>query len=135
MVAHRYSSSRVFETSQLCLQSFKDYPSIGEINQKISENNVNLIFAVVPDQVNLYKNLSELIEGSFVGELNTDSSNIVALVVDIYKVGDVLKDLGSFRFHFKQFLNSKDNRKKSSFGDRSATRRCPSEILLEMPRV
>jgi hypothetical protein len=59
------------------------------------ENNVNLIFAVVPDQVSLYKNLSELIEGSFVGELNTDSSNIVALVVDIYKV--CLKYLG-FRF-------------------------------------
>jgi hypothetical protein len=64
----------------------QDYPSIGEINQKVTENNINLIFAVVPDQVALYKNLSELVEGSFVGELNTDSSNIVGLVVDIYKV-------------------------------------------------
>ena len=34
----------------------------------------------------MYKNLSELIEGSFVGELDNDSSNIVKLVVDIYKV-------------------------------------------------
>ncbi len=38
------------------------------------------------DQAALYKNLSELIEGSFVGELDDDSSNIVKLVVDIYKV-------------------------------------------------
>lgn len=37
------------------------------------------------DQVNLYKNLSELIEGSFVGQLDNNSSNIVNLVVDIYK--------------------------------------------------
>ena len=46
---------------------------------------MNLIFAVVKDQSNLYKNLSQLIEGSFVGELDDDSSNIVQLVVDIYK--------------------------------------------------
>jgi hypothetical protein len=64
----------------------QDYPSIGEINYKITQNNVNLIFAVVKDQSNLYKNLSQLIEGSFVGELDDDSSNIVQLVVDIYKV-------------------------------------------------
>jgi integrin beta 1 len=63
-----------------------DYPSIGEINYKITQNNYNLIFAVVRDQAALYKNLSELIEGSFVGELDDDSSNIVKLVVDIYKV-------------------------------------------------
>jgi protocadherin alpha len=63
----------------------QDYPSIGEINYKITQNNVNLIFAVVKDQSNLYKNLSQLIEGSFVGELDDDSSNIVQLVVDIYK--------------------------------------------------
>jgi integrin beta 1 len=63
----------------------QDYPSIGEINHKIIENNVNLIFAVVKDQAALYKNLSEAIEGSFVGELDNDSSNIVKLVVDIYK--------------------------------------------------
>lgn len=62
-----------------------DYPSIGEVNYKITQNNVNLIFAVVRDQAALYKNLSELIEGSFVGELDDDSSNIVKLVVDIYK--------------------------------------------------
>jgi integrin beta 1 len=64
----------------------QDYPSIGEINYKITQNNVNLIFAVVKDQAALYKHLSEMIEGSFVGELDDDSSNIVKLVVDIYKV-------------------------------------------------
>jgi protocadherin alpha len=64
----------------------QDYPSIGEINYKITQNNVNLIFAVVKDQAALYKNLSELIEGSFVGELDEKSDNIVKLVVDIYKV-------------------------------------------------
>ncbi len=63
----------------------QDYPSIGEINYQISQNNVNLIFAVVKDQADLYKKLSEMIEGSFVGELDDESSNIVKLVVDIYK--------------------------------------------------
>jgi integrin beta 1 len=64
----------------------QDYPSIGEINYKIVQKNVNLIFAVVKDQSSLYKKLSEMIEGSFVGELDDDSSNIVQLVVDVYKV-------------------------------------------------
>jgi protocadherin alpha len=78
---------------QCHLNSFKrythgllqDYPSIGDLNYKVTQNNINLIFAVVKDQAALYKNLSELIEGSFVGELDDDSSNIVKLVVDIYK--------------------------------------------------
>ena len=63
----------------------QDYPSIGEINYRITQANVNLIFAVVKNQVALYKSLSEMIDGSFVGELDDDSSNIVKLVVDIYK--------------------------------------------------
>ncbi|RMZ98417.1 integrin beta-PS isoform X2 [Brachionus plicatilis] len=86
-----------------------DYPSIGQINHKISQNNVNLIFAVVRDQAQLYKELSELIEGSFVGELDDDSSNIVQLVVDIYKTiakkivfaADSLPDSLSVRFFSK----------------------------------
>jgi len=63
----------------------QDYPSIGAINAKVAENNVNLIFAVVRDQASLYKRLSEMVEGSFVGELDDESSNIVQLVVDIYR--------------------------------------------------
>jgi hypothetical protein len=51
----------------------------------VAENNVNLIFAVVRDQASLYKRLSEMVEGSFVGELDDESSNIVQLVVDIYR--------------------------------------------------
>ena len=46
---------------------------------------MNLIFAVVKDQASLYKKLSKMIEGSFVGELDDESSNIVQLVVDVYK--------------------------------------------------
>ena len=64
----------------------QDYPSIGEINYKATQNNINVIFAVLQDQASLYKSLSDLIEGSFVGELQKDSNNIVQLVVDIYKV-------------------------------------------------
>lgn len=63
----------------------QDYPTLSQIDQKAQENHVNIIFAVTSNQVPIYKNLSALVEGSSVGELNNDSSNIVTLVGDQYK--------------------------------------------------
>ncbi|TRY95655.1 hypothetical protein DNTS_017850 [Danionella cerebrum] len=51
---------------------------------KISENNINLIFAVTSNMVALYRNYSELIPGSAVGTLSRDSGNVVQLILDAY---------------------------------------------------
>lgn len=64
----------------------QDYPSISQINLKVKENSVNLIFAVTKDQENVYKKLSTLVEGSSSAVLSGDSSNIVEIVRDQYNV-------------------------------------------------
>ena len=45
-----------------------------------------MIFAVTANQVEMYKELSVFIEGSTVGELANDSSNVVKLVRENYDV-------------------------------------------------
>lgn len=47
---------------------------------------MTIIFAVTKDQIPVYHELSKLIEGSTVGELANDSSNIVELVKENYDV-------------------------------------------------
>uniref|UniRef100_A0A8D2AY89 Integrin beta n=1 Tax=Sciurus vulgaris TaxID=55149 RepID=A0A8D2AY89_SCIVU len=61
-----------------------DYPSLGLMTEKLSEKNINLIFAVTENVVSLYQNYSELIPGTTVGVLSTDSSNVLQLIVDAY---------------------------------------------------
>ncbi|XP_012502800.1 PREDICTED: integrin beta-3, partial [Propithecus coquereli] len=61
-----------------------DYPSLGLMTEKLSQKNINLIFAVTENVVNLYQNYSELIPGTTVGILSTDSSNVLQLIVDAY---------------------------------------------------
>ncbi|XP_038610606.1 integrin beta-3 isoform X2 [Tachyglossus aculeatus] len=61
-----------------------DYPSLGLMTEKLSQKNINLIFAVTKSVVNLYKNYSELIPGTTVGTLTVDSSNVIQLIVDSY---------------------------------------------------
>ncbi len=48
-----------------------------------------MIFAVTANQVKMYEELSDFIEGSSVGELANDSSNVVKLVRDNYDVSTV----------------------------------------------
>uniref|UniRef100_A0A673M0Q3 Integrin beta n=1 Tax=Sinocyclocheilus rhinocerous TaxID=307959 RepID=A0A673M0Q3_9TELE len=57
-----------------------DYPSLGMITDKLSENNINLIFAVTKAMVPLYR----LIPGSAVGTLSRDSGNVVQLILGAY---------------------------------------------------
>lgn len=49
---------------------------------------MNIIFAVTQSQLALYQTLTELIDGAVVGELKQDSSNIVNLISQNYKVGN-----------------------------------------------
>ena len=60
----------------------QDYPSISQINNKVKENAINIIFAVTEGQMELYNLLAGSIEGSSAGTLSDDSSNVVQLVDD-----------------------------------------------------
>ncbi|MCV4753361.1 hypothetical protein OFC37_28240, partial [Escherichia coli] len=61
-----------------------DYPSLGLMTEKLSQKNINLIFAVTENVVSLYQNYSELIPGTTVGVLSDDSSNVLQRIVDAY---------------------------------------------------
>ena len=63
----------------------QDYPSIGHINHLVKEKKVSVIWAVTSEKIELYKGLSTLVEGSLVGELTSDSSNIVELIRQQYQ--------------------------------------------------
>ncbi|XP_075440495.1 integrin beta-3 isoform X2 [Ascaphus truei] len=62
-----------------------DYPSLGLMTEKLSQNNINLVFAVTESVVDLYKKYSELIPGTTVGTLSQDSSNVIQLIVESYE--------------------------------------------------
>lgn len=61
-----------------------DYPSLGLINEKMSENNINLIFAVTSEVEPLYKEYSKMIPGTTVGTLSDDSGNVIQLIEQAY---------------------------------------------------
>ncbi|PWA17766.1 hypothetical protein CCH79_00008289, partial [Gambusia affinis] len=63
-----------------------DYPSLGLITDKMSENNINLIFAVTSYVVPLYQEYSQLIPGTTVGTLSDDSGNVIQLIKEAYEV-------------------------------------------------
>jgi protocadherin alpha len=62
----------------------QDYPSISHLASAVAEQKVNVIFAVTEDQVPVYRKLSHRFEGSTVGQLADDSSNVVQLVKENY---------------------------------------------------
>ena len=60
-----------------------------QIKQKLAESKMNLIFAVTNKELKTYEKLSGFFEGSVVGELANDSTNIVHLVEENYSVRSV----------------------------------------------
>ena len=70
--------------------SILDYPSISQINLKVKENAINVIFAVTSSQLSVYEKLSKHIEGSSSAALSEDSSNVVDLVKEQYSVSIIL---------------------------------------------
>ncbi len=68
----------------------QDYPSLGLISQIAQEQSMNIIFAVTKNVAKPYETFSPLVKGSTVGVLNNDSSNIVGLVEDQYKVSTLI---------------------------------------------
>lgn len=66
--------------------TFQDYPSISQVNLKVKQNSINVIFAVTSSQSKVYEKLSNHVEGSSSAILSEDSSNVVELVRDEYSV-------------------------------------------------
>ncbi|XP_046678492.1 LOW QUALITY PROTEIN: integrin beta-PS-like [Homalodisca vitripennis] len=64
--------------------TLQDYPSIAQINHKVKQNAINVLFAVTSDQIEVYNRLGKHIEGSTSGTLSGDSSNVVDLVQEQY---------------------------------------------------
>lgn len=71
-------------TGKYTYSTIQDYPSISQINLKVKQNAINVIFAVTQNELSVYQRLSELVEGSTAAQLSNDSSNIVELVRDEY---------------------------------------------------
>ncbi|XP_026569473.1 integrin beta-7 [Pseudonaja textilis] len=73
-----------------------DYPSLGHLAEVLSKSNIQPIFAVTSSRLSLYKELSKLIPKSVVGELKSDSRNVVQLIEDAYKSLASTVKLGHF---------------------------------------
>uniref|UniRef100_A0A8C4QTB9 Integrin beta n=1 Tax=Eptatretus burgeri TaxID=7764 RepID=A0A8C4QTB9_EPTBU len=61
-----------------------DYPSVAHLIQKLSEKNIQPIFAVTREIKYVYEALSDLIPKSAVGELSSNSSNVIQLIKSAY---------------------------------------------------
>ncbi|XP_048874738.1 integrin beta-2-like [Brienomyrus brachyistius] len=62
-----------------------DYPSVGQVMQKLAENNIQPIFAVTKDVEPVYRRLKDIIPKSEVGVLTSDSSNVISLIQNAYQ--------------------------------------------------
>ncbi|KAJ8669062.1 hypothetical protein QAD02_000321 [Eretmocerus hayati] len=90
----------------------QDYPSISQINLKVKENSVNIIWAVTEEQIKIYSNLTKHIEGSYAAKLSDDSSNIVDLVRDQYNAissSIEMKDTASNYINLRYFSSCLGN--------------------------
>jgi integrin beta 1 len=76
--------------NQYTNSAIQDYPTISQINQKVNENAINIVFAVTPQQYSVYRNLSEQIDGSSAAILAEDSSNVIELIREEYNVSKTL---------------------------------------------
>ncbi|CAL8238396.1 unnamed protein product, partial [Merluccius merluccius] len=62
-----------------------DHPSLNQLSDKLLENHIYSIFAVEQQQYHWYKELVDLLPGSYLGKLDQfQASNLIELVVDAY---------------------------------------------------
>ncbi|XP_008068377.1 integrin beta-2-like [Carlito syrichta] len=61
-----------------------DYPSVGQLAQKLAENNIQPIFMVPERMMKTYEKLTEIIPKSAIGKLSEDSSNVVQFIKNAY---------------------------------------------------
>uniref|UniRef100_A0A8D2L8D5 Integrin beta n=2 Tax=Varanus komodoensis TaxID=61221 RepID=A0A8D2L8D5_VARKO len=73
------------DNNEYSMSTVLEYPSLGQLIEKIVQNNVLLIFAVTKEQFPLYEKYADLIPGATVGQLYKDSGNVLQLIIDAYK--------------------------------------------------
>ncbi|XP_048019342.1 integrin beta-1b.1 [Megalobrama amblycephala] len=61
-----------------------DYPTISQLVDTLSDNNIQTIFAVTKQFQTLYEELSKLIPKSTVGILSDSSTNVIELIINAY---------------------------------------------------
>ncbi|NXB88111.1 ITB6 protein, partial [Vidua chalybeata] len=71
--------------NEYSMSTVQEYPTIGQLIDKLVQNNVLLIFAVTNEQVHIYENYAKLIPGATVGRLQKDSGNILQLIIAAYQ--------------------------------------------------
>ncbi|XP_013871600.1 integrin beta-1 [Austrofundulus limnaeus] len=72
------------ENNMYTMSHYYDYPSIAHLVQKLSEHNIQTIFAVTEEFQPVYQELKNLIPKSAVGTLSSNSSNVINLIIDAY---------------------------------------------------
>uniref|UniRef100_A0AAQ4QB89 Integrin beta n=1 Tax=Gasterosteus aculeatus aculeatus TaxID=481459 RepID=A0AAQ4QB89_GASAC len=72
------------ENNAYTMSHYYDYPSIAHLVQKLSDNNIQTIFAVTEEFQPVYQELKNLIPKSAVGTLSANSSNVINLIIDAY---------------------------------------------------
>ncbi|XP_069047332.1 integrin beta-1 isoform X1 [Lepisosteus oculatus] len=72
------------ENNMYTMSHYYDYPSIAHLVQKLSDNNIQTIFAVTEEFQPVYRELKNLIPKSAVGTLSANSSNVINLIIDAY---------------------------------------------------
>lgn len=81
------------ENGEYTHSTVMDYPSIAQLNQKAIQNSISIIFAVTSNQVDIYNQTAKRIEGAKTAELSKDSSNIVELVKEEYRVTNITNNI------------------------------------------
>uniref|UniRef100_A0A3B3QI50 Integrin beta n=1 Tax=Paramormyrops kingsleyae TaxID=1676925 RepID=A0A3B3QI50_9TELE len=82
-----------------------EYPTIGQLAEKLLENSIHSIFAVEHGQYKWYEDLAPFLPGAYVGKLQAKASNLKDLVVEAYKklLSDVEVEVGVQDQHAHRF--------------------------------
>uniref|UniRef100_A0A8C6Z3Q2 Integrin beta n=1 Tax=Nothoprocta perdicaria TaxID=30464 RepID=A0A8C6Z3Q2_NOTPE len=78
-------SCHLDDNNEYSMSTVLEYPTIGQLIDKLVQNNVLLIFAVTKEQIHIYENYAKLIPGATVGRLQKDSGNILQLIIAAYQ--------------------------------------------------
>ncbi|KAJ1101126.1 hypothetical protein NDU88_006198 [Pleurodeles waltl] len=62
-----------------------EHPSLGQLSEKLTENNINAVFAVKGKTFQWYKDLLQLLPGTIAKELKPEATNLEELVIDAYQ--------------------------------------------------
>ncbi|XP_028819644.1 integrin beta-8-like isoform X2 [Denticeps clupeoides] len=82
-----------------------EHPTIGQLAEKLLENNIYSIFAVDQVQYKWYEDLVDLLPGTYLGRLLPKASNLKDLVVEAYKnlLSDVAVEVTMDSAHVQRF--------------------------------